>query len=191
MGNYLRLWTSAVALPFVMQVSALAQDEAPVNSWKTFDVAMSYSGDGFSKKRRATIDKGEAIYTTSQTTNGAMLTCLEGKLYATLALKPQDFMAAFHKSTRTHKIRRVDYSLDNSTKKPLGKWIHKPTLDVLASFKRSQAAKIYNSAIRGQKVTLYMEGKKPVILDLPKPNQAFANFGAECGLGINAKKTNR
>ena len=39
-----------------------------------------------------------------------------------------------------------------------------------------------------KKVTLYMGGTKPVILDLPKTNTAFAEFGAGCGIGKYAKK---
>lgn len=183
-----RLCLAALIIPSSLVENAWAQENNTANSWGVFNMAIYYSGDGYSKKRRAKIDKGEAIYSTSTRTNGAMLSCLEGNFYGALALKPQDLRKSFKKSTVTHRLRRVYYTLDGGSKKPLGKWIHKPTLDIIASFKRSQAAKIYNAAIRGQKVTIYIEGKKPIALDLPKPNQTFAEFGSECGLGVNPKK---
>ena len=176
------------AMFLTLAVPAIAQDSPPANTWTNFDMTMHYSGNALSKAQRATIDAGEVIHTTSDTSPGLMFTCLTGKFYVAASVKPQNFRDTFNSSTRRHKIKLVDMRLDGGEKTSLGKWLFKPSLGGISSRKRSQAAKLYNAVIRHQEVTLYMSGKKPVTLDLPKPNRAFAEFGAECGLGKFAKK---
>ncbi len=160
----------------------------PANTWKTFDMTMSYSGDGLTKKRRATIDSGEVIHTTSQTTSGLMFTCLAGYFMVAASMDPQDFRELYKQSTTRSKLRHIDMSIDGGEKIPLGLWFYKPKLRTVSSRKRFQAAKLYNAVVRRQNVTLYLSGKKPVVLNLPSPNSIFANFGAGCGIGKLAKK---
>lgn len=167
---------------------ALAQEDASANTWTNFDMTMSYSGLGFTKTQRATIDKGEVVHSTSDTSSGLMFSCLSGHLLVSIALKPQDFRDSFQKTTGRNKYKHVDMRLDGGERKGLGVWIHKPSLDAVSSRKRSQAAKLYNAVVRRQTIMIYMDGKKPVTLDIPKPNRTFAEFGAECGIGKFAKK---
>jgi len=180
----------SMVVPFQVSAQDTTPNHAtePANTWAAFDMTMSYSGLGFTKTQRATLDEGEVIYTTSTTQNGLMFSCLAGSFGVAASLKPKDFRATFSETAGRHKGRYLDMRLDGGEKIGLGLWIYKPTLDAISSRKRSQAAKLYNTVVRRQKVTLHMDSKKPVLLDLPKPNTAFAEFGAECGIGKFAKK---
>jgi hypothetical protein len=183
-------WTlySVVLTWTIICSSALAQDATSANTWENFEMTMHYSGNGYTKKRRTTIDYGEVLHTTSSTTSGLMFSCLEGNFRVAISWKPQDLRAAFQETSRRRKAKQIDMKLNDGEKKGLGAWIYKPSLGTLSSSKRSQAAKLYNAVVRGQSFTLFMEGKEPVSLNLPKPNRAFAEFGAKCGIGKLAKK---
>ncbi len=172
----------------IIALPATAQENVAVNTWESFDMTMHYSGNAYTKKRRATIDEGEIVHTTSDTSSGLMFSCLEGRLFVAVSWKPQDFRTSFTKTSGRRKGRKLDMKLDGGEKNTLGYWIYKPSLGAVSSRKRSQAAKLYNAVVRKQKVTLYIESKKPVVLDLPKPNRAFAEFGAACGIGKFANK---
>ncbi len=177
-----------IATLLVLPVSSMAQDKQSTNQWKNRKSRMVYSGSGFSRKRRDTIDAVDTIYTTSATTNGLMFSCIGNYFTVTASVEPQNFQANFNKSTKRRRNRYLDYKIDDGDKMALGVWTYLSSLSALSSQKRSQAAKLYNAVIRRQKVTLYIMGKKPIVLDLPKPNRAFAEFGSACGLGTLAEK---
>ena len=168
--------------------SAFAQANQTANTWAGFNMTMHYSGNAYTKERRATIDTGEVVHTTSDTSSGLMFSCLEGRFMVGISWKPQDFRAKFGETSKRRRGKNIDMRLDDGEKKKLGLWVYKPALGTASSRKRWQAAKLYNAVVRQQSVTLYMHGKKSITLDLPKPNKAFAEFGAKCGIGKFAKK---
>ncbi len=182
------LSVAALALVVANTIAFAQDDTTDTNTWESFDMTMHYSGNAYTKKRRATIDKGEVVHTTSDTSSGLMFSCLEGHFMVGISWKPQDLRATFGETSKRRKGKNIDMRLDDSEKKKLGLWIYKPSLGTASSRKRWQAAKLYNAVVRQQKVTLYMDGKKSITLDLPKANRAFANFGAKCGIGKLAKK---
>ncbi len=164
---------------------AHAQNAQKKNEWGSFPISISYSGMGFTKEQRDKIDTGELVYTTSTTTSGLLFSCVNGDLMVAVSLKPQDFTQTFNKTTRRHKGRNVKMSLNDGAKTDLGTWILKPRLGGLSSLKSWQAARLYNAVVRQQSVTLFVQRQKPVVLDIPKINSVFADFGSECGLGRN------
>lgn len=78
--------------------------------------------------------------------------------------------------------------LDDGDKIALGRWIYDKSDHSAYSNKRKPAAKLYNAVVRGQMVKIIAQGKTSFTLDFPKPNKAFAEFGAGCGIGKLAKK---
>ena len=186
--NVIAIIGTSILMLSTSLASAQEAGTYPENSWDDFDMSMRYSGSAYTKTQRATIDKGEVIYTTDANQNGVMFTCLAGRLYVAASVEPRDFRETFLQASSRRKYKYVDMRLNDGKKIGLGTWIYKPSLDSISSMKRPQAAKLYNAVIRKQKVTLFVSSKKPIMLNLPKPNQTFAEFGAACGLGKYAKK---
>lgn len=132
--------------------------------------------------------QGEALATTSEEEPGALFICLGSSFRVSISLTPQNIRKNYRKASRSFKGKYVDMKLDDGKKISLGHWAYAPDTKIIRASKHASAAKLYNAAIRQQQVTLYVSGKKPVILNLPKPNAAFADFGAECGIGRNKPK---
>lgn len=68
-------------------------------------------------------------------------------------------------------------------------WSYQPTLQLALPAKQIVTRKIYNAAIRQHSVEVDLSNKKSVTLILPKVNTAFADFGANCGVGRLKNKT--
>ena len=190
----------AFIFPFSIGSPAGAKTPDTPNTWVHQMARVQYTGDAISDRRKSKIDHGDILFTTSNVSHGLLLSCLEGKFRASIALEPKDLRAIFQNTSfsglRYHgkfiptnqSLTFIDMRLDKGQKIPLGRWFFDKTNNSVQSRKRKAAAKLYNAVVRGQTVTVLTEGHLPFTLELPKPNQAFANFGAKCGLGINAKK---
>ena len=184
------------ALPAAAQTPPETQGQ-PVNSWASQPIRMTYTGEGHSDRRKAKIDHGEILYTTSTAQPGLYLRCLEGRLRAGLVFKPQDMRKAFSGLSVSgvsggggfvpieKQLAYVDMWTDGGEKIGLGRWTYSKKNSAAISRKRVPAAKLYNAVVKGQNIKVKSKGLDAVTLSIPKINSDFANFGGECGMGRN------
>lgn len=199
----IRLYGLVITLFCLSANSAIAgerESDAQVNMWQMDHVTFRYRGPGYSDKQKSVEHIGDILFTTSTTKHGLYLNCVGGKFRAGLVFAPQDMKNAFNrievkgvgvggKLILTDKGRiSIDMKLDDGSKIGLGRWVHNKKTNSAFSIGRKSSAKLYNAVVRKQKVTIFVARHKPIILDLPKPNKAFAEFGAGCGIGKLAKK---
>ena len=181
----------------VLSPSAFADDEGE-NKWERRGITMSYTG-AYSDRRKMKIDSGEILYTTSDTKPGFYFSCLEGKFRAGLTFIPQDIRKAFSNlegygmNSRGNFVpyyngqTYVGLYLDGGKRMSLGQWLYYEDKDITLSRKRKPAAQLYNAIVRKQSVRVEAKGDQ-VDLTAPKLNAAFADFGADCGLGRLKRK---
>lgn len=187
--------TRLIALSFLvgsLSFSASAKDtgsnaSAPLN-WQSYFFTMTFSGFPVKTDIQNKAFPGETIYTASDKVGDTAITCIMNKFRATVEVKPSDFegIVTGSKSSRRANAREVDFYV-NDEKVTDGKWTYVPKLKVILSSKKSDSLRLYNSAIRGDKVALKVSGISKVELNLPKPNEDFVNFGGPCGIGPNAR----
>lgn len=175
--------------------TSLAAENGTPNVWETRQIRLSYMGNGHSDRRKAKIDTGEVLFTTSETEIGIYFSCIAGSLRAGLTFKPQNIREAFRKQTMSgvssggsfvptgRSLSYVDMTLNGGEKIGLGRWHYSKEKQTAYSRKRKPAAKLYNALVRKQVIAVETKSKDPVTIVVPKFNAAFADFGAECGIG--------
>ncbi|MCF6275623.1 MAG: hypothetical protein L3J05_07655 [Robiginitomaculum sp.] len=183
-SRFLLLLAGSLLLAF----SVPAQINEDGNSWDRYKFRLTILGMKSPTPEQEHRYRGEGLVTTSKNEPGLLFICLDGKFRVSATVKAQNLRHNYSKPPRRVSRRLVDMTLDGGEKIPLGTWSYAKNTKILRNGKRTTAAKLYNAAVRGQDVVLYIEGNKPIILDLPKPNSDFANFGAKCGIGKLAKK---
>ncbi|WP_371396014.1 hypothetical protein [Fretibacter rubidus] len=116
------------------------------------------------------------------------LACVDGQMQ--MALTWSDMMPAdiyrepFTKSgTRTAK---VDVFV-NGEKQEREKWSYKKKNKALYALNTRPAMEFYNHIILRNKVEVSYKGETHQVI-MPEPNATFANWGADCGVGLNAKR---
>lgn len=142
----------------------------------------------YHKETDADAVPGEIIYTTDSNKNGLLFSCIGEEFRVTSSLRPQNLQSMITHIRIGRAFKYVDMSVNDGPRIGLKRWLYDPRNTFLRAEKRSATAKLYNGVIRGGAVRLHIEGRKAVLLDLPKPNRAFAEFGAACGIGKFAKK---
>ncbi|WP_416876756.1 hypothetical protein [Litorimonas sp.] len=173
-------------------LSASAQNansnvSTPLN-WQSYFFTMTFSGFPVKPDMQNKAFPGETIYVVSDKVGDTALTCVMNKFRATVEVKPTDFegIVTGSKTSRRAHAREVDFYV-NEEKVADGKWTYVPKLKIILSSKKSDSLRLYNAAIRGDKVDLKVSGISKVELSLPEPNEHFINFGGACGIGPNAR----
>ncbi len=185
---------SATFLALVTAVPCLAQSSSQDTDnrqrWESRDLSIAFVGSGVRRDVRGIYNKGETIYSTQKDLPGNVsFICLRKTFMANVALEPADFRVIvdnWQTSSRA-RVRQPTLLINGESAKPAA-WTYSPTLQFLYPRKTVTVKKLYNAAIRGDTVQIKLDGSDPITLVLPKPNAAFADFGADCGLGRNAKK---
>ena len=176
-----------IALGLTVFGSQIAYADSPESAatWQAYDYYVSFSGNAVKKKARHQRFLTETLYTDQYDDVGNVaFTCINELLTVSVAYKPidmKDFIKN-HRTSRRWKTRRAEIEIDGKLQK-MNDWTYLPKYGIVISRKRSDGAKIYNAAIRGQTVTMDFDFKKPIELILPKPNIDFAEFGGPCGMG--------
>lgn len=154
-------------------------------SWQGYNYYVEFSGSAVKKKARDRKFVTETIYTDlNEQPGNVAFTCINELLTVSVAYKPLDLKDFIknHRTSRRWKTRMAEVTIDGELQK-MNSWTYLPKYGVAISRKRSDGAKLYNAAIRGQSVIFDFDFKKPVELILPKPNMDFAEFGGPCGMG--------
>ena len=177
-----------ISSPCIAQSPISSPDDLP--RWDSRDMRVVFSGNGVNKKVRGTPYDGEAIFTTAIDKPGNVsFYCLKNVFGANIAVEPVDFAIIIDEWATTRRQRATKPTLTiNGEKQKSEMWTYVPPLKLLIPRKKYVARKLYNASIRGSDVQLKMSGKKAITLILPKPNLAFADFGADCNMGKNKGK---
>lgn len=158
--------------------------------WVSLNFSAAFSGNAVKKDLLYKPFAGDAIYTNQPNASGNVsFSCFRGTLAANVGLTPTDFETLFADPPRSRrrKARSVDLVIDGENTRSTT-WSYVPAMKIYMPQKKSIVRKLYNAVIRRSVVTAGTDYNDPVTLLLPKPNAAFADFGAECGLGRKAKK---
>lgn len=169
--------------------SSIAQDTSV--EWVSLNFSAAFSGNAVKKDLLYKPFAGDAIYTNQPNASGNVsFSCFRGTLAANVGLIPTDFENLFADPPRSRrrKARSVDLVIDGEDTRSTT-WSYVPAMKIYMPQKKSVVRKLYNAVIRRSVVTAGTDYNDPVTLLLPKPNAAFADFGAECGLGRKAKNS--
>ena len=153
------------------------------NAWTGADRSLTHVGDDFTKNRADLVKNNEILFTTDSSAPGLLFICAANKMRASVTTTPQDWQSVLKQSTRRSKTKSVHLTLDDGQKMNIGNFIYKPSLKTLNSRNAKQAVQLYNAVVNGQQITLKMGSRSPIVLNPPKPNSAFADFGSQCGIG--------
>lgn len=123
-------------------------------------------------------DAPRAVY--SETEGGtALLTCNgDGQMTAILSQVTSDFPALMAKSAPYR--RSVDVELRTADRETKDRWISAPAINTIISVSHGNGAKIFNAVIRGEALTVLVEGKDFVSLQLPAVDDSFKAFAKTC-----------
>lgn len=165
---------------------ASAQDNAssPEPTWQHDEFVIEWDGR-YSKERQANPSHGEFIYTAVPGASGNVaLICFDGKLTAAISTDENPVEAKAPAAWNGHKTSFLRPNLKVNGKQVRSyEWVYQKGQGLLLPLKPSISRKFYNAAIRGDEIKLKADAKGKFTPFLPKPNAAFADFGAACGLG--------
>jgi hypothetical protein len=171
-------------------IHAVEPAVSPPTSWQAFTINYRFTGSAVKKDMRGVFMPAESIYSGNGTTPGNVaFTCYAGNFTVNVALEPMDMKELMRRPDKSNrrKAKRPDIKI-NGTAIKNADWIYMPALKVYQARRKSTAAKIYNSVVRQDTVSMRGRGKDFVPLNLPKVDAKFKEFGSECGLGTASKK---
>lgn len=187
----MKTWISSIAVTALCLggINALAVTNASeasrAPSWEQKDLSVKFFGNLVRKKNRNRTFSGEAIFSDNFAVPGNVaFVCINGVFTSNVAITPANFgdvIDNWHK-TRRRRLRMPDVYI-NDKKIEATQWTFLPQLQLILPREKRISAKLYNAAIRGDKVSVGIHTKDKFDLVLPRPNSAFANFGAACGMG--------
>ena len=172
----------ALALPM-----AVAEDVAAENSvWKMRKLKLTL-GKGYTNQDGGQTYRGEYIYTMGPDQAGNIaMTCLNKGFMVVVATKDISIDENFREAWMyPKKVKRQPTVTINGEQIDPNGWIYLKKRGIAIPQSRKLSRKIYNGAIRGDKIFVDFDNKRSFELNLPKPNSDFAYFGAECGMGKN------
>lgn len=184
----LRIGLGASLIVGVMTASALANDGSGAPTWERHGIRV-VAGDGYSKEMKGTSVSGEYMLPTGPDVAGKTgFLCIRGKLMAMTTTDDvslrENLKQAWMYPNKRFKNPTV---LINGEQLETNRWTYLKKRKVAIPHSRKLTRKLYNAAIRQDRVEIDFDGKKKFTALLPKPNAVFADFGADCGLGRNKK----
>jgi hypothetical protein len=173
-----------VAIGGGLNSSAHANSD-PIGEWESVKIVYKFSGNATTKKERATDHQSESLIASTPDKAGSVaLTCIKNQLFLSTSTEPMGLVEFTQNQPMTRRIIGKTVKLIvNGEAIESKRWNYAPRNKVLMARSEEYARKIYNSAIRGDNVSLKIMHKGEMALQLPKPNKDFANFGAGCGIG--------
>lgn len=109
--------------------------------------------------------------------------------------KAQDMQAAFSSLTisglrgsgsfipMSTQLDSIGARFDGGKMEALGRWLSFEDDTVFLSRDRKPTAKLYNAILRGHSIEIFVNRKNATRLSIPPINDAFRDFGADCGAG--------
>jgi len=190
--RYAKIFGIGCALVGISQY-AFGDDENAIPSWQNHEYVVEFSGSGVKKKARDKQFVAETIFTDQSDMPGNVaMTCINEVFTVAVAYKPLDLkdFIVNHRTSRRWRTRKVEMTIEGELQK-MNEWTYLPKFGVAIPRKKSDRAKVYNAAIRGQSILLNMDFRESIKLILPKPNTEFAEFGGACGMGNNKNRPHK
>lgn len=125
---------------------------------------------------------GETIKTNASSLPGNVsFTCTtKGQLSTSIWRGPIVITDTKPVRVRMKDTKRVKLFINNEKQKTV-RWRYSDKFPAIRPLDVTTQAAIYNAVVRGDKVTMIFRKELPFTLILPKPNEAFAKFGKDCG----------
>lgn len=122
-----------------------------------------------------------AIYTDGSDETGALLVCDgQGMLKAMLSLEPSSLPDLMARSAKYSRTTRANVKVgDDDAVEAMFRYI--PAIKAIETKSHSTAAKVFNSAVLGETLTVETRREGTVESHLPKPNGTFKAFAKTCG----------
>jgi hypothetical protein len=117
----------------------------------------------------------------TETDNGAALLARsqDGKFIASLSNDGTDF--AKRMKAKAKYSRGATVALEVGERAiTTASWRWMPAIDTVLSTDHLQAAKIFNASVRGEPVSISVDGKPFTTLNLPKTDETFSAFASTC-----------
>ena len=143
------------------------QNQTPVWSLSTFSNAYS---------------SGETLNTQTKDLPGNVsFSCTtKGQLYVSVWRTPLKITDEKPRRVIRRDTKQVKIYI-NGVKQKKTRWYYSDGIPAIRPAQGVAQAVLYNAAVRGDEVTLAFRKEPSITLILPKPNEAFAKFGANCG----------
>ncbi len=119
-------------------------------------------------------------YVFAETDTGAvLLACAEGKLKSQISNDGSDFAARLRMTAKYS--RGVDVGINfGDADETSSRWKLYPAVDTIYSNSHSQSAKLFNSVVRGEKVSVTVDGEAYTEFTPPAVDETFAAFAKTC-----------
>jgi len=143
--------------------------------------ASDWMNESFTKDKNSL---HEQLYAVTSDTTALTFICKAKKFRAAISTTNNNAaqILNIYSETRRRINRKVELTIDGKSA-DTPKWMINPARKIFVTPDRSTTIKLYNAVVGGKDVSIQRKGEMKYVLDLPPPNQAFANFGANCGIG--------
>lgn len=187
--------TGATLAPLSVKAQSTNESSASVSSpsekdgWKKIMVTIAFAGSAVLRDERYEPNRVEVIYTgTGETRGNVQFNCYNGRPSVSFAVDPVDMreMLANAPDSRRRNLKRPKISIDGEQIKSQD-WIYMPAMQVYRARRLASLKSLYNATVLGSAVQVKTRGDS-VLLNLPKADDVFKDFGAECGLGRLAER---
>lgn len=170
---------------FILPLSASGQDRPKTDAgWQAATLGISWRGYAIPKDELEKMRPAEVVYSGSiQTSGNVAFVCYNGRPSVSFAVEPTDMMAMMvdPPSSRRMKIKKPKMTVDGENIKS-EEWIFMPALDVYRARRSAPFKTLYNATLLGSDVRAKI-GRIEMPLNLPPADDAFKDFGANCGIG--------
>lgn len=124
---------------------------------------------------------GDILYFNDGQQPGVMFSCREGKLGVTLGLEPGDLVEAIDDGLDKARLRRMVLTVGDTSYRD-NRWVYAPIEEVMTATVSRSAVRVYNGVLRGDTITLKMQGKAAIDINAPAPDDVFVEFTRSCNL---------
>lgn len=186
---------SAIALPNAHGAEDVADVDTSLTSWESVTGTLTMSKPS-SSQQRGGLQVAAADYMWADNLDGpggVSFLCSNGGLVAAISLEGRD--RAYRQIARTitaepNKQRRIRPQIViDGDKQSRTDWLMRTDNNMIVPIDPKVSIRIYNAAITRKPIVLKsVRGVDDFALHLPEPNQEFAYFGGDCGMGRNAGK---
>lgn len=132
-------------------------------------------------RSETTDGKVMSIVAESESETGVLLSCATGKLVAGVSVQPGPITERLNQSTKRTKRKKA--TMEIGDKEPnRDVWTYLPTTKIAISRRGTTGRKFFNAAVRGDTVTLTLDGKEGSTFTFPGQNDAFKSFANSCSV---------
>lgn len=124
-------------------------------------------------------DAASAVHPVDETRTGALLQCTGNSMTVFFAVEPLNFDELAESQTSRARKWTGKLFIDGEMVDER-EWVYLPALKAAWPGSKATAAKVFNAIVKGQTVEFEVGRKDRVRVYLPKPDEAFSAFAADC-----------